>query len=452
MTENSPQASGAAQVGTGILNFIKLRWKKIIVWTVVIGISANVLLVGGVFVRWLFNRAEIKQALQEEKTALTIKRRVYRPPVRIYSSSNQLIGEYLPDRGSHMSLKQCNAMKWLPRTAVASEDRHFYKHGGISMRGILRAFINNLKSLSVREGAGSITQQLGRIMFTKRSESALPRKIYETIIAFQIEGMLEKKEILCLYLNKIYMGEGRVGAEQASRFYFRKPPDARGANAMTPTEAAMIVGLFPNPARYSPLNNIKRSMRKTELTLATLARDGWIKKADIPRLLKRFKRKYGISVGKDLENSTSGKIGRYGASRDFRRNSAPSANEYVRRFLLDNFEESVVNAGGLEVYTTIDYLRQREADRAVRRGVAKIRAKMMAVKSVTPVRLLCSAASFKLLPVFVRPSDSRSIAPELSIENVELSWLTIAFPRALCASAAVNSGGLNSSLELVLAK
>lgn len=347
---------------------LKRSWKTILIRAFAICVFALTVLTLGVFVRFLYDRAEISASLEKEKMWLRGQGdRPAKPMIQILANDDSLIGEYLPQRESRIPLDACTTqMVWLSRAAVSSEDKDFFTHGGVSYRGILRAFINNIRRFSVREGGGSITQQVARNLYIDRSTPGLIRKIYETFAAFLIESKLSKQEILCLYMNRIYMGEGRLGAEEASWFYFRKPPTSLDA-----AEAAMIVGLFPSPVRYSPMNNIKLSLHKQEMVLDAMERDGFIKPGEQPGILKYFKARYEIT------EKSPGKIGLYGASRDFRLNSAPAANDRVRQFLYENIPEEIVREGGLTVRTTIDPIKQAAALDAVRRGIERVRADMI---------------------------------------------------------------------------
>ena len=302
--------------------------------------------------KWLYGQGE------SEKTN----------PIRIYSRDLVLIGEMLPERGSHVDMKGCSSMTWLRRAAVSSEDRWFFEHHGVSLRGVARAFWNNLRSFRIREGAGSISMQLARNLFTNREDS-LYRKIYETYTAFLLENRLSKDEILCLYLNKIYMGEGRVGAEEASWYYFRKPP-----GRLNEAESAMIVGLFPSPVRYSPENNIHLSLVKQKMVLNTMKRDGWLDDKQIDASIKKFKKRYQVKDEK--ESLDSGSIGAYGASRDFRlHHPAPAVNEYVRQFIYSTLSEEDIKKGNIKVITTINSVKQAAAIQGIRQVVGRLREK-----------------------------------------------------------------------------
>ncbi|MCE9598061.1 MAG: transglycosylase domain-containing protein [Spirochaetia bacterium] len=351
-----------------LLDRLAGNWQKVLIRAVLIVGIGLTLLTGGVFIRFLYDRAEISASLEKEKLWLRGSGdRPAKPLIQIFANDDTLIGEYLPQRESRIPLDACKSqLVWLSRAAVSAEDRDFHAHGGVSYRGIFRAFANNLRFLSVREGGGSITQQVARNLYISRSTPGLIRKIYETFTAWLIESRLEKNEILCLYLNRIYMGEGRLGAEEASWFYFRKPPMNLDA-----AEAAMIVGLFPSPVRYSPLNNIQFSLRKQEKVLAALERDGWIKPGESAGIIRNFKSRYEIT------DTSPGKIGLYGASRDFRLNSAPAANDRVRQFLYETIPEEIVREGGLIVRTTIDPLRQAAALESMRKGIERVRGEMV---------------------------------------------------------------------------
>ena len=319
---------------------------------------------------YFFNRADLALEIEQyRKWVHGTNEFPKKPPIKIYASEGTLLGEYLPERGSWITLSACSNLKWLKEATIAVEDNEFYSHNGVSYRGILRAAWRNLRSFSVREGAGTITQQLARNLFTGR-ERSFYRKLYETLIAFQLEKQLNKKEIMCLYLNKIYMGEGRIGAEEAAWFYFRKPPWKLDA-----PEAAMIVGLFPSPLYYSPLNNIHLSLKKQSMVLDRLVESNVLSLKERNKAMRRFVKRYGIKLGLEAD---AGQVGQYGASRDFRLNIAPSVNEYVKKFLYKSIPEDVIQEGGLHVHTTIEPKRQAIALRIVRQEILSLRKKMLA--------------------------------------------------------------------------
>lgn len=355
--------------------FLELHWKKILSYSVLFSVIASAILFGGVYIQFRLDKTSIVSSLKNYKLWMEGTGSFQaKPTIKIYGINKVLLGEYIPERISRISSKNCSKMNWLNKATVSSEDREFFNHKGVSFRGMFRAALRNILSLDIKEGAGTITQQLGRNLFTSRSTPAILRKIYETYTAFVIEEIYNKNEILCLYLNKIYMGEGRIGAEEASWFYFRKPPWS-----LTAAEASMIVGIFPSPARYSPLNNIQISLKKQDIVIETLIRDSHLKNSEKKKIIGDFKKLYNVESSE--KESSSGTIGLYGASRYFRFNSAPDVNEYAIEYLRKNFPEEIINEGGMQVFTSIDSKVQANAISALRRGVEKIRTKLKKTSS-----------------------------------------------------------------------
>lgn len=388
----------------GVVLFRKIPLFKVFFYLFFLIVLFGLTYVTVVAGRFFWDRQEIVAAINENKDWLYSKgRHIQKEPIRILSRNREVIGELLPERDSRMTRQKCQEAKWLRLAAVSSEDRYFYEHNGVSIRGLMRAVWNNIRVMGVREGAGTITMQLARNMFTDRSFS-LHRKIRESLVALQLESMLTKDEILCLYLNKIYMGEGRVGAGEASWYYFRKPPEKLKA-----TEAAMIVGLFPSPVRYSPQNDILESLKKQEMTLDTLIRDGYYredeKKEDIKRFIKRYE------VWTDEKAPHPGTIGVFGASRDFRiHHPAPAANQRVKQRLYEIIPEEMIRKGGLRVYTTIDYVRQQAALNAIRNKIEEVREKIQKNGTKTKLDTRAIANRFHGSLVSINPSTGEILA------------------------------------------
>ena len=129
---------------------------------------------------------------------------------------------------------------------LAAEDAQFYEHQGLNYFGMLRAVFANLRAGHTRQGASTITQQVVKNVLLD-SERTYQRKIKETILARRLEKELSKDEIFALYLNTIYLGHGRYGIEEASRYYFGKK-----AKDLDVPEAALLAGLVASPEKYSP--------------------------------------------------------------------------------------------------------------------------------------------------------------------------------------------------------
>ena len=207
--------------------------------------------------------------------------RDYRPPeaTRIYAANGALLADLSQQRRIIVDLEQMPAV--LRDGMVAVEDRRFWEHGGVDFRGVARAVVRNVFSLSFREGFSTITMQLARNVFPSALPRAkqLRRKYWEVVLARQIEDEFTKEEILGLYLNQIYLGDGLYGVEAAARGYFGK-----ASGELTPPEAAMLIALAKNPTGYNPRQHPLVAVERRNLVLAVMAREGVID----PESLDRF--------------------------------------------------------------------------------------------------------------------------------------------------------------------
>jgi len=165
--------------------------------------------------------------------------------------------------------------KYVPDAFVAIEDQHFYSHPGFNPWGIIRSQIYNMRHPGgPLRGGSTITQQLARNLFLSADQN-MRRKIQELILAVWLEIKFSKKEILALYLNRVYFGGGAYGIEAASQRYFNKP-----ASEISLGEAAILAGLIKGPSRYSPLAKTDRSARRADVVLDAMVRDGKITEAE----------------------------------------------------------------------------------------------------------------------------------------------------------------------------
>ena len=317
-----------------------------------------------VFIDFLSFRHDIRDALKDEQMRLVSGQGVPAAMLEVYDRNEKILGRINAYNASNLKLNDCRRMEWLNKATVATEDRNFFHHYGISLRGILRAAQTNIMSLSFRQGGGSITQQLARNMFTSR-EKNLYRKLFETFIAFFMERIMTKEEILCSYHNEIYMGEGQIGAQQASWFYFNKDPID-----LSVAEAAMLVGLFPSPSTFSPLRDINLSLTKQRQVLENMSGESYIDSAIIEEEVNSFKKKYQIT------EDHPGTLGDHNIKNNVRENLAPTVNEYVYNFVLKNLSvEELEKNTLLRVYTTIDYQKQRIARQTIVQAINQEREK-----------------------------------------------------------------------------
>ncbi len=225
------------------------------------------------------------------------------------------------------------------RALVSVEDRRFYSHGPIDSRRIVSAAFSNLLHLRARQGASTLTQQLARATFLTPRRT-LRRKWQEIILARQIEQQYSKSQILELYANRVYFGNGLWGIEAASLGYFGKH-----ASELTLAEAALIAGLVKSPSSYAPTTDMAKAINRRNTVLRTMFETGAIDAHAWQRA-----REDRIVLHDALARQAP--YGEYFL-------------EEVRKALIDRFGTERVYEGGLRVYSTIDLAMQVAAENAV---------------------------------------------------------------------------------------
>ncbi len=163
----------------------------------------------------------------------------------------------------------------LIKAVLATEDRRFYEHFGIDVVGTARALTVNARSSGVVQGGSSITQQLAKNLFLS-NERTITRKINEAFLALWLERHLTKREILKLYLDRVYMGGGAFGIQAAAEFYFGK-----SVKNVTLAEAAMLAGLFKAPTKYAPHVNLPAARARANDVLNNLVDSGFMTESQI---------------------------------------------------------------------------------------------------------------------------------------------------------------------------
>jgi 1A family penicillin-binding protein len=231
------------------------------------------------------------------------------------------------------------------RAVLAIEDQRFYRHYGLDPWRIGGAIMANLRHRRLSQGGSTITQQLVRKSFLSDQKS-LRRKLKEAVLAFRIERAFTKDQILELYLNKVYFGNGLYGIEAAARGYFDK-----SASALTLEEAALLAGLIQAPSAYDPTDHPERAVARRKVVLAQMVEAGFI---DEPA---------AKTAGDQALHLTDG-------FRDSVR--GPYFKNYVTRLLVDRFGWATVSEGGLRVFTTYDPAMQQAAEAAVQAGIADV--------------------------------------------------------------------------------
>ena len=174
--------------------------------------------------------------------------------------------------GKRLSLEQMPA--YLPAAFIAMEDRDFYSHGGFSVRGLARALWTNWRAGHTVQGGSTITQQTVKIVFLSQ-ERTMSRKLEELVDAAKLEKSLTKKQILELYLNRIYLGSGAYGVDGAAHVYFNK-----SASDLTLPEAAMLATLTRAPSAFSPRRDLVRAQARAAVVLKAMVETGAITQAE----------------------------------------------------------------------------------------------------------------------------------------------------------------------------
>lgn len=200
------------------------------------------------------------------------------PSVVIKAEDGSIIGTYGDVYGDFIPYNQLP--KHLVDAVVATEDRNFFHHFGVDPLGLLRAVYVNLKSRRLVQGGSTITQQLAKNAFLS-PDRTLKRKIQEAILALELENRFSKKDILAMYLNRVYMGASSYGVDAASKRYFGKP-----VQEITLPEAAMLVGLLKAPTRYTPTTNPERSEKRATQVLLNMMDAGYLDQKEVDKAKK----------------------------------------------------------------------------------------------------------------------------------------------------------------------
>ncbi len=269
-------------------------------------------------------------------------------PTTVYDSAGQKIAIFGAQRRQVVSFDQIsNNMK---KAILAAEDARFYEHGPISFRAIARALFEDVIHGRIVQGGSTLTQQLVKNLYLTPSKT-LYRKIKEAVLAYKIANHLTKNEILTLYLNTVYFGNGAYGLESASEIYFDKH-----ASNLTIPEAAMLAGLVQAPNAYNPYYHPDLAAKRTLYVLNNMLENHFITKQ---QYLDAVKTKIILAPQSDMT--------KYGYNP-----KAAYFIEYIRLWLLNKYGEDIVYKGGLKVYTTLDMNMQRYAYNAVRSGILKL--------------------------------------------------------------------------------
>lgn len=221
----------------------------------------------------------------------------------------------------------------LAQAVVAVEDSRFYEHSGVDLIGIIRAFIANLRAGETVQGGSTITQQVAKNLFL-HPRRTLARKFEEMALALLLEARYSKEQILELYLNFSYFGEGAYGVESAARTYFDK-----SISELNLGESSLLAGLLQAPSAYSPYNHLERALNRRSVVLDRMVKVGYIDQ-------KTAEQAKGSAI--NLATLTGG--------------TARYFLDWISELLIEQFGEALVFSGGLRVHTSLDLEMQRIAE------------------------------------------------------------------------------------------
>ena len=259
--------------------------------------------------------------------------------IKVFDNQKRFVGRILPEKRYWVTLDRIPA--FLQKGVVAVEDARFYEHGGIDVRGIARALVKDVVKGRMAEGGSTITQQLIKNRYLSGAKT-FERKIDEARMAMDFENKYSKQQILEMYFNEIYYGNGAWGIAQAARLYFDKSPEE-----LNEAECAMLAGVQKNPSRYNPLG---------KAALVTGRRDVVLKRMEDLRMitprLKQQLRAHPPAVTKSGQ--------------------APQYLAFVRAKLVERYGAEIIEAGGLEVTAALDLNLQKHAEQSLKEGARRI--------------------------------------------------------------------------------
>jgi len=312
-------------------------WRKLrrgLFFTAIGSLVAGVLSLIGVVVLVL--------RLSENLPSTEELRKGYAPPqlTRILARDGTLLGSIYSERRTVVPFEKIP--DHVKSAFLAAEDARFYEHEGLNYIGLVRAMIANVRAGRVKQGGSTITQQVVKNVLLDSSRS-YERKIRETLLAFRLEQELTKDQILGMYMNHIYLGHGRYGVEEASRFLFGKH-----VSELDVAEAALLAGIVASPEHYSPRKSETLAKQRRAYVLSQMLAKGFM-----TRELYESVEKNPIRLAPAVETESD---------------IAPELVEHGRKMLVEMVGDQA-QRGGFTVHTTVDPELQVAARLAVRTGL-----------------------------------------------------------------------------------
>ncbi len=310
-----------------------VREKQVIVFLFSIGAVLSLFLVSLLVALDLLNIPDLRSVSH------------YRPPqtTLILDRRGAVVDRLFEENRIVISLDEMHPL--LPKAFVAAEDGRFFEHPGLDFFSVFRALLHNLREGRKGQGGSTITQQVAKSLLLTPEKTYL-RKFKEAILAWRIDTMLSKDEILYIYLNHIYLGEGAYGVETAAQTYF-----AKHASQLTLGEIALLAGLPQAPSRYSPREHWDLAHARQRYVLNRMAADGYITDDQA---------KAAFSMRSVMVQSEPGDAG---------------TNGYYLQEVRKRAEQMLgqpLATAGVRIHTNLDQQMQREAHKALRAGLQEI--------------------------------------------------------------------------------
>ncbi|MBT0665910.1 PBP1A family penicillin-binding protein [Geobacter pelophilus] len=273
--------------------------------------------------------------------------------IKVFDNQSRFVGRIVPEKRYWTPIDRIPL--FLQNAVVAVEDARFYEHGGIDVRGIARALVKDVVKGRLAEGGSTITQQLIKNRYLTGVKT-IERKLDEARMAMDFEKKYTKKQILEMYLNEIYYGNGAWGIAQAARLYFDKNPEE-----LTEAECSLLAGVPKNPARYNPLGQSAKVTGRRDVVLRRM---------------------------EDLKMISSGQRQQLRANppKIIPAGQAPYYMAHIKGKLVERYGPQIIEQGGLDVISAMDLNLQKLAEKTLAEGVRKISPQLQgALISLDPV-------------------------------------------------------------------
>ncbi|MEZ4754383.1 MAG: PBP1A family penicillin-binding protein [Bdellovibrionota bacterium] len=311
--------------------------KKLLYFVLIVSLLGGLAAAGMVFWGYQYITRDLPQLSRIED---------YQPPAvtKVVSDNGTPIAEFFEERRYPAKLREIPI--YVRNAFLAAEDSSFYTHPGIDLLSIFRAFVKNLQQGGMKQGGSTITQQVVKNLLLS-SEKKLERKVKEAILSYKLEQRFSKDDILEMYLNQIYFGNGAYGIKAAAKLYFHKE-----LKDVSIAEAAMLAGLPKAPSRYSPTGNFERAKQRQRYVLSQMEKAKFISTRSKNDALQEEIKVYKSNTQTIL--------------------AAPFYVTEVRKRFIEGWKDYDIDTDGLTIETALDLEAYGTAQRAVITGLREV--------------------------------------------------------------------------------